>query len=87
MSSVSQKLSELRQFSFVNYRKKSCYLKIVKSQYLSQFLSYGPDFLPVIINLIGFKITFSNMGAHSAPSLISGGKPKWHVAENLKCRP
>ena len=30
----------------------------------------------MIINLIGFKITFSNMGAHGAPSFISGGWPK-----------
>ena len=27
---------------------KSCYLKIFKSQYLSEFLTYGPDFLYVI---------------------------------------
>ena len=26
---------------------KSCYLKIFKSQYLSEFLRYGPDFLHV----------------------------------------
>ena len=37
---------------------------------------FGPDFLYVIINLISFKITFSNMGAYCAPSLISGGGPK-----------
>ena len=52
---------------------KSCNLKIFKSQYLSEFLRYGPDFLHVIINFIGFKITFSNMGSHGAPSLISRG--------------
>ena len=48
---------------------KSHYLKIFKSQYLIEFLRYGPYFLHVVINLLGFKITFSNMGAHSAPSL------------------
>ena len=31
---------------------KSHYLKIFKSQYLSEFLRYGPDFLHVIINII-----------------------------------
>ena len=66
-------------------------LTIFKSQYLGEFLRYGPDFLHVIINIIGFKITFSNMGAHGAPSLISGGGPKCppppHLAENLKHRP
>ena len=35
-----------------------------------------PDFLHVIINLIGFKIIFTDMGAYCAPSLISGGGPK-----------
>ena len=56
---------------------KSHYLKIFKSQYLSEFLRYGPDFLHVIINIIGFKITFSNMGAHGTPSLITGGGRIW----------
>ena len=51
-------------------------LKIFNSQYLSEFLRYGPDFLHVIINFIGLKITFSNMGSHGAFSLISGGWPK-----------
>ena len=51
---------------------KSRYLNNFKSQYLSDFLRYGPDFLHVIIDLIGFKITFCNMGSHGAPSLISG---------------
>ena len=42
---------------------KPHYLKIVKSECLREFLRYGPygpDFLHLIINLIGFKITFSN---------------------------
>ena len=52
---------------------KSQNLKMFKSQYLSEFLSYGPDFLHVIIDFIGFKIPFSNMGSHGAPSFISGG--------------
>ena len=56
---------------------KSHNLKILKSQYLSGFFKYGPDFLHVLINFIGLKITFSNMGSHSALSLISGGWPKW----------
>ena len=62
--------------SYVNFRrsryKKSCYLKIFKSQYLSEFLSYGLDFLHVIITFIGIKITICNMGSHSTPLLISG---------------
>ena len=63
---------------------KSHNLKIFKSQYLSEFLRYRPDFLHVIMNFIGLKITFSNMGSHGALSLISGG---WHLAENVKRRP
>ena len=55
---------------------KSHDLNIFKSQYLGEFLRYGPDFLHVIINFIGLKITFSNMGSHSALSLISRGGPK-----------
>ena len=53
--------------------------RIFKSQYLSECLRYEPDFLHVIINFIGFKITFSNRRSHGAPSLIS--------AQNLKRRP
>ena len=34
---------------------KSHNLKIFKSQYLSEFLRYGPDFLHVIMNFIGLK--------------------------------
>ena len=52
------------------------HLKILKSQYLSEFLRYGPDFLHVIMNFIGLKITFSNKGSHGPLSLISGGWPK-----------
>ena len=55
---------------------KSHNLKIFKSQYLSEFLRYRLDFLHVIMNFIGLKITFSNMGSHGALSLISGGWPK-----------
>ena len=40
----------------------SRYLKIFTSQYLSEFLRYGPDFLHVIITL-DFKITLTNMGS------------------------
>ena len=54
---------------------KSHNLKIFKSQYLSEILRYGPDFLHVFINFIGLKITFSNMGSQGAISWISGG---WH---------
>ena len=50
--------------------------KIFKSQYLSDFLRYGPDFLHVIINIIGFKNLFRNMVSHGAPSLISRGQAK-----------
>ena len=41
---------------------KSRYLEIFKSQHLSDFLRYGPDFLHVIITL-DFKITLTNMGS------------------------
>ena len=63
---------------------KSRYLKIFKSQYLSEFLRYGPDFLHVIMNFIGLKIPFSNMGSHGALSLISGGWPKWPPPLHLR---
>ena len=56
---------------------KSCNLKIFKYQYFSEFLRYGPEFLHVIINLLGFNKTFRNMISHGAPSLISRGGPKW----------
>ena len=46
---------------------KSRYLKIFKSQYLVEFLRYGSNFWHVIISLIGFKITFSNIRSHGAP--------------------
>ena len=55
---------------------KSRYLKIFISQYLSEFLRYGPDFLHVTIDFIGLKIIFSNMGFHGALLLLSGGWPK-----------
>ena len=44
---------------------KSRNLQNFKSQYLSEFLSYRPDFLHVIINFKGFHITFSNMNMES----------------------
>ena len=47
---------------------KSCYIKILKSKYLSEFLRYGPDFLHVIMTFIDFKITFRNMGSYGAPA-------------------
>ena len=55
---------------------KSRNLKILIFQYLSKFLRYGPDFLHVIINIIGYKNLFSNMVSHGAPSLISRGQAK-----------
>ena len=55
---------------------KSRNLQNFKSQYLSAFLRYRPDFLHVIINFIGHKITFSNIGSHGTLSLFSGGWPK-----------
>ena len=70
---------------------KSHYLKIFKSQYLIEFLRYKTDFLHVLIDFIGFKITFRNMGSHGPLSLISGGwskyHPSMHLAQNLKRRP
>ena len=70
---------------------KSHNLKIFKSQYLSEFLRYMPDFVHVIMNFIGLKKPFSNMGSHGALSLISRGWPKGpippHLVENLKRRP
>jgi len=65
-------------------------LKIFKSQYLSGFLRYVPDILYVIMNFICLKITFSNMGFHSALSLISEWVAKMappHLDENLERRP
>ena len=56
---------------------KSRYLKILKSQYLSEFLRYWPDFLHVIINFAGLKITYSSMGLYGTFSLISEGWSKW----------
>ena len=56
---------------------KSHYLKIFKSQYLVEFLRYGSNFGHVIISLIGFKITFSNIRSHGAPCRISRG---WRLA-------
>ena len=56
---------------------KSHNLKIFKPQYLIDFLRYGPDFLHVIIKFVCLKITYSNMGARGALSLISGGWVKW----------
>ena len=38
----------------------SHHLKIINSQYLSEFWMYGPDVLHVIITFKGFKITFNN---------------------------
>ena len=54
---------------------KSPNLKIFQSQYLNEFLRYGPDFLHVIRNFIGFKKTFSNMGSQpkTAPTRIQLG--------------
>ena len=73
MSPVSQKLSELWQFSWGQGKTKSCYLKIFKSQYLVKFFRYGPNFLHVFIALTGLKITFCNIRSHGAPCLISRG--------------
>ena len=65
------KIERVKAFSVGLSTTKSHHLKIFKFQYLGEFLRYGPDFLHVIINFIGFKITFSNMGSYGAPSLIS----------------
>ena len=90
MTLVSQKIERVTAIFIDQGTTKSHYLKIFKSQYLSEFLRYGPDFLHVIINLIGFKMIFSNMGAHGAHSLISGWGPKCappYLAESLKNHP
>ena len=52
---------------------KSRYLKIFNSEYLIKFLRYGYTFWHVIITLIGFKITLSNIRSLIAPLLISRG--------------
>ena len=59
---------------FVGQGMTKCrYLKIFKLQYIVEFLRYGPNFLHVIIVLICFKITFSNIRSQSPPCLISWG--------------
>ena len=50
---------------------KLCHLKSFKSQCLSEFFRYGPDFLHVIITFIDLQITISKMGFYSTPSFIS----------------
>ena len=52
-------------------KTKSHKLKFFKSRYLTEFLRQGPKILHVIITFIGFKITFSNIGSHMTPQLIS----------------
>ena len=52
---------------------RSHFLQIFKCHYLIEIWRYGSDFLPVIITFIGFKITFSNIGPKTTPSLISKG--------------
>ena len=54
-------------------KTKSQKLKFFKFRYLAEFLRYGPKILHVILTFIGFKITFSNMGPKTTPSLISRG--------------
>ena len=56
---------------------KSRFFKIFKSRYLIEFLRYGSNFWHVIISLIGFKITFSNIRSRGAPCWISRG---WRLA-------
>ena len=72
-------------------KKISRHLKILKSQYLSEFLRYVPDIFYVITTFIGFKKTFSNMG-YGIPTFISRGWsncliPTPHLAQNLKGLP
>ena len=73
MTLVSKKIERDTAIFVGQGTTKSRNLKIFKSQYLGEFWRYGPNFLHVIINFVGFKINFSNMGSHGAPSLISGG--------------
>ena len=49
--------------------------KMAKSQYLVQFLRYGPDFLHVILIFLAFKPTLSNVQSHCTTLMISRG---WH---------
>ena len=58
-------------------KTKSCYSKIFKSQYLLEFLRYGPVFLHLIITFIGFQKAFSNIRSQGAPLLNSRG---WRLA-------
>ena len=52
---------------------KSHKLKFFKSRYLVEFFRLGPKILHVIITFVGFKITLSNLGPKTTPSLISKG--------------
>ena len=54
-------------------KTKSQRPKFFKSRYLAEFLRKGPKILHVIRTFIGFKITFSNMGPKTTPSLITKG--------------
>ena len=46
-------------------------LKFFKSQCLAEFSRQVPRILHVMITFIGFKVTFSNIGSHKSPLLIS----------------
>ena len=67
-------------------RSKSCNLKTFKSQYLSEFWRYGPDF-----NFYRFqKKLFATLGLTAIQHSFSGG---WqndhahpHLDQSLKCR-
>ena len=59
-------------------KTKSCYSKIFKSQYLLEFLRYGPGFfLHLMITFIGFQKAFCNIRSQGAPLLIFRG---WRLA-------
>merc|ERR1711942_497197 len=60
------KIERVMAISVSQGKTKSQKLKFFKSRYLAEFLH-------VIITFIGFKVTFSNMGPKTTPSLISKG--------------
>ena len=55
---------------------KSRNQKLFKYQYLSEFLRYGPEFLHVIINLVGFKFFFLQDGVSRHSFINFKGRAK-----------
>ena len=65
------KIERVMAISVSQGKTKSQKFKFFKSRYLAEFLRQGPKILHVIITFLCFKITFSNMGPKTTPSLIS----------------